>query len=182
MDYFKISIPGKQFEKQYLIYIIQLRHESDGTYYYVGQTGDRHYVTARPAFRRLAGHLDDQGYSTQNQLYKAIVEQILRKSTEIKGSFSNELKAEVTGYLVKSDIDMYVFPVLQFDERVTQALHRQNVSYVENVEKFLIQKLIAQLGMGSVLNKKKVQPIRIDDAETVADEILNIVMNELIKG
>jgi hypothetical protein len=177
MDYYKISIAGKQFEKHYLIYIIQLRHQSKKTYYYVGQTGDRNYKTARPAFRRLAGHLEDQGYSTQNQLYKAIVEQILKKNPGAKKSFSNELKAEVSSYLVQSDIDMYVFPVLQFDECVDYGLHRQNVVYVENVEKFLIQKMIDRLGADKILNKKKDRPASIDNAEAVAEEILNMVIN-----
>ncbi len=181
MDCYKISIAGKQFEKHYLIYIIQLRHQSKKTYYYIGQTGDRHYKTARPAFRRLAGHLEDQGHSTQNQLYKAIVQRILKKSSGEKGSFSNELKSEVSSYLVQSDIDMYVFPVLPFDEDVDHDLHRQNVLYVENVEKFVIQKLITRLGADSILNKKKDRPASVDDAETVAEEILNTVMNEVYK-
>lgn len=178
MNYYKISIDGKQFEKHYLIYIIQLRHQSK-KYYYVGQTGDRHYKTARPAFRRLAGHLEDQGYSTQNQLYKAIMEQILKRRSEAKGSFSNELKAEVSTYLVQSDIDMYVFPLLQFDEGVDQRLHSQNVLYVETVEKFLIQKLMVQVGADSVLNKRKDLPASGSDAESVAEEILNMLMGEL---
>lgn len=177
MDYYKISINGRQFEKHYLIYIIQLRHQSKKTYYYVGQTGDRHYKTARPAFRRLAGHLEDQSRSTQNQLYKAIVEQILKKSPGPKQSFSNELKAEVSNFLVQSDIDMHVFPVLQFDENVGQELHRQNVLYVESVEKHLIQKLTSLLGSDSILNKKKDRPASVNDTEMVAQEILSMVLN-----
>lgn len=73
---FTIELKGEQFRRGYLLYIIEIRHNID-TFYYIGQTGDNHYVTARPAFRRLSGHFEDSGNSTQNQLYKYIASIIL---------------------------------------------------------------------------------------------------------
>ena len=77
----KIVIDGKeQFKQAYLIYIIEIDHNNSDKYYYIGQTGDRNYKSARPPFLRLAGHLSTQEKTTENQLYKGIAEQILKQS------------------------------------------------------------------------------------------------------
>ena len=45
-----IELPGAQFRRAYLLYVIEICHEQE-RYFYVGQTGDNNYLTARPAFR-----------------------------------------------------------------------------------------------------------------------------------
>ncbi len=176
MDYYTIHIDGKQFQKNYLIYIIQLKHKSEKKYFYVGQTGDRYYKTARPAFRRLAGHLEDRGNSTQNQLYKAIAEQILEKHIVPKAKFSEDVKDAVSRYLMQSEIEMFVFPVLKFDDSMDSDQHKENVRYIENIEKILIKNLIVQLGTNRILNKKRNKPEKISNSEVVAEEIFNTII------
>lgn len=71
-----LELQGEQFRRAYLLYIVEICHGKE-KYYYVGQTGDNRYITARPAFRRLAAHFEDTGNSTQNQVYRYIVGTIL---------------------------------------------------------------------------------------------------------
>ena len=179
MDYYKIHIDGKQFENFYLIYIIRLQNRNRNKYYYIGQTGDRFYTTARPAFRRLAGHLEDKGNSTQNQLYKAIAGQILELGFEAKKSFPEKVKDEVSKYLQQSEIDMFVFPIAKFKDRSDKLQHKKNVSFVEDVEKHLIKKFIVYHGEEKVLNKKKEQPS--DNLKTAkkAEDIFNQISKEM---
>jgi len=49
-----IELSGAQFRRAYLLYVIEICHEQE-RYFYVGQTGDNRYITARPAFRRFQG-------------------------------------------------------------------------------------------------------------------------------
>ena len=179
MDHYKIHIEGKQFEKHYLIYIIRLKYQNKYNHYYIGQTGDRFYRTARPAFRRLAGHLEDKGYSTQNQLYKGIANQILKLEFEPKKSFPDKVKDAVSQYLEQSEIDMFVFPVMKFDSRSGPSRHRENVRFIENVEKHLIKKFIGCFSAEKVLNKKTEQPS--DDLKTAekAEDILREISKEI---
>ena len=107
MEYFKIQIAGNQFVQAYLIYIIEVLHPDYETHYYVGQTGDRDHRTARPAFRRLSGHLSDQGHSRENQLYRAIISRILGLEQPMTGKFDAEVKSQVSNFLKASTIEMH---------------------------------------------------------------------------
>ncbi len=62
-----ITLDGRVFRRQYLIYVIELINGSE-KYFYVGQTGDRKYTTARPPVRRFMGHLEDIGTSTPSKV------------------------------------------------------------------------------------------------------------------
>ena len=57
-----IELPGTHFRRAYLLYAIEICHNQD-RYFYIGQTGDNNYITARPPIRRLSGHLEDVGQS-----------------------------------------------------------------------------------------------------------------------
>lgn len=179
MEYFKIQIGGNQFSQAYLIYIIEVRHPNYQTHYYVGQTGDRYHRTARPAFRRLSGHLSDQGSSTENQLYKAIMVKILRLDIPSKGRFEAELKSKVTHFLQESTIEMHAFPLKKFHEDCTPEYHKKNREFIEEVENEVIQRIISEFGESKILNKRsfntKESPKHID----VVDEIFSTI--ELIK-
>ena len=94
MEKFSLKLEGQHFKRQYLLYIIEITHGND-KHYYVGQTGDHNYTTARPAFRRLAGHLEDLGGSTQNQIYRFIAEIVLEFSEagQKNSKFDEKIKA-----------------------------------------------------------------------------------------
>lgn len=174
MEYFKIQIDGNQFEQAYLIYIIEVRHPDHESHYYVGQTGDRNHRTARPAFRRLGGHLSDQGHSTENQLYRAIVSKILELEKPPSGKFETELKSKVSHFLRESTIEMHAFPLRKFQDDCTLELHKENREFIEAVENVIIHRLITQFGESKVLNKRSFKPKKEPKHESIVDEIFAI--------
>lgn len=133
-----IELPGAQFRRAYLLYVIEICHERE-RYFYVGQTGDNRYITARPAFRRLSGHLDDTGRSTQNQVYRYIATEILRyKEASRKAVFSEKVKQDVEDFLVDSTVRMHIYRVRPFEPGVTNADHLTVVKTVSLLEKYVI--------------------------------------------
>ncbi len=154
-DFFKIEIDGRQFKSAYLVYIVRLTSVTHGQYFYVGQTGDRHYLTARPAFRRLAGHLSDQGNSTENQIYRQIAVKILGiDSAKEKRPFDNNTKDAVTTFLTNCKIEMYVHPLANFSSNSNLDNHKLNRQLTERIENELINYFIGQFGVEKILNKK----------------------------
>jgi len=135
-----IELPGAQFRRAYLLYVIEICHKQD-KYFYVGQTGDNNYPTARPAFRRLSGHLEDIGKSTQNQVYRHIATEILGyKEAEAsrKETFSEKVKQAVEDFLVDSTVRMHIYRVRSFKPGVTKADHLPVVKAVSLLEKYVI--------------------------------------------
>lgn len=173
MEYFKIQIEGNQFLQAYLIYIIEVRHPNYETHYYVGQTGDRYHRTARPAFKRLSGHLSDQGSSTENQLYKAIMVKILGLDIPLKGKFDVDLKLRVTHFLQEATIEMHAFPLKKFHEDCTLEYLKKNREFIEDVENEVIQRIISEFGESKILNKKSYNTKEAHKHKIVVDEILS---------
>jgi hypothetical protein len=172
-EFFKIEIEGRQFKKAYLIYIVKLTSSNlnFGEYYYIGQTGDRNHFTARPAFRRLAGHFSDQGNSTENQIYKAIVSVILNKNYSKGMPFDPDVKNSVTEFLINSTIEMFVYPIKAFSESDSKEDHETNRKNVEKIETELIHHFIETYGKESVLNKKI--PKIVPSKEVFTQEIID---------
>jgi len=134
----RIELPGKLFKRAYLLYVIEICHGQE-RYFYVGQTGDNKYVTARPAFRRLSGHLDDTGKSGQNQVYRYIAADILRyKEATSKTAFSEKVKQDVEDFLVDSTVLMHIYQVQPFKPGVTRTHHLTAVKAVSLLEKHVI--------------------------------------------
>jgi hypothetical protein len=168
-DFFKIEIDGRQFKTAYLVYIVKLTSQTHGDFYYVGQTGDRHYMTARPAFRRLAGHLSDQGHSTENQIYRQIAVKILRIDTaSAKRPFNQQTKDAVSDFLSNCKIEMFVHPLVNFLSTSDLDSHKSNRQLTEKVENELINYFIKQVGMERLLNKKlpKTKTLEFDPITT----------------
>jgi len=153
----RIELPGSHFRRAYLLYVIEICHGKD-QYFYVGQTGDNHYVTARPAFRRLSGHLDDTGQSTQNQVYRYIATNILgHKKATSKISFPEAVKQDVEDFLVDSTVLMHIYKVKPFKPDVSRDNHLRDVRDVTLIEKYVMASF---LGAGkSLMNKKILKPI-----------------------
>lgn len=154
MEYFSIEIDGNHFKKNYLIYVIAIKKSDDINYFYIGQTGDRNYITARPAFRRLGGHLSDQGHSTENQVYRAIATSILKLEPKNKQTFSPEIKHEVSKFLISSKITMHVFPIRDFPDDISKEEHNFNMLFIEQIERGVINTFILKYGREKILNKK----------------------------
>jgi hypothetical protein len=135
-----ITLEGRIFRRQYLLYVIELIN-SGHRYYYIGQTGDRKYITARPPFRRLMGHLEDIGQSTQNQLYRFIAADLLLISdARQKVAFSENIKQQVEDFLVNSMLHMHVYPLETFRPDATHSEHMEVLRKVEELERHVIKR------------------------------------------
>jgi hypothetical protein len=135
-----LTLEGQHFRRQYLLYIIEIIHGQD-RHYYIGQTGDHNYITARPAFRRLAGHLDDSGRSTENQVYRYLAAKVLKyAAAEDKSeNFSEEIKQAVEDYLVHSTVRMHVYSLQEFPQSIEREAHLENVRKVRHFEKMVME-------------------------------------------
>lgn len=154
-NFFKIEIDGRQFKTAYLVYIVKLKSKTHGDYYYIGQTGDRNYESARPAFRRLAGHFSDQGHSTENQIYRQIAVKILGiQEASDKQKFEPKIKESVTNFLTQSKIEMFVHPLVDFLSNTDPDSHKTNRMLTEKIENELLNYFKKQFGEERLLNKK----------------------------
>lgn len=170
MQNFKIKLEGSYLQSFYAVYIIELTQQEQ-QYYYIGQTGDNHYITARPAFRRLTGHLENKNRSTQNQIYKFIAYQILNfPAREKKTDFNLDEKARIEGFLSTSTLEMSVYPLESFDfhaskevhtrkRKATQAFEKQVILLFKQSSKTLINKAIPKNGEDSIHYVKQYEAI-----------------------
>jgi len=153
MEYFNIEIKGREMRPGYIVYVVQLIHPTFGVYFYVGQTGDRKYTTARPALRRFAGHLSDRGYVTENQVYRAVAVKILGfEEGKNRKAFSKEIKQGVSEFFDRAKTVMHVFPIRDFDFNTTEEQHKVDREYVEMLEGKLLIRLSEIAGRDRVLN------------------------------
>lgn len=123
-----LTLEGQHFRRQYLLYIIEIIHGSD-SHYYIGQTGALNYITARPAFRRLAGHLEDIGRSTQNQIYWYLAVRVsgIQETNGKMSSFDEKTKQAVEDFLVNSTIRMHVYSLQEFVPGIEPEKHLEIV-------------------------------------------------------
>ena len=135
----KYIIDGKYLKSSYSVYIIELTNNKNN-YYYIGQTGDSNYVTARSVFRRLSGHLSDLKSSTQNQLYRFIANKIL--DINPKRSFSAIQKKMIEEFLVNSIITTYSYKILDFNFLANKSEHKKKWYQVVEFEKRIIKLFI----------------------------------------
>ena len=134
-----ITVDGQLFRRQYLLYVLAVDNEVD-RFYYVGQTGDRRYITARPPFRRLAAHFEDSGSSTQNQIYRHVASNSLGfpEGRTREGAFSESLKQAVEDFLVESSIRMHVYGLEPFRPGIDREEHLEIVRRVTAFEGFVV--------------------------------------------
>jgi len=168
-----LTLEGKHFQRQYLLYILEITHGND-KYYYIGQTGDNKYTTARPAFRRLAGHLEDVGRSTQNQIYRYLAVEVLGISEAAKkdSTFDEKIKQAVEDYLVGSTVKMYVYPLQPFIPGIEHSQHLKIVRRATLFEKIVINLLLTH--SKTIANKNVTPPPR--GAECPYSQILNQIV------
>ncbi len=168
-----LTLEGKHFERQYLLYIVEITHGND-KYYYVGQTGDNHYTTARSAFRRLVGHLEDVGRSTQNQIYRYLAVKVLGISEAARkdSTFDKKIKQAVEDYLVSSTVKMYVYPLQPFIPGIKHSQHLKIVRKATLFEKIVINLLLTH---SKTIANKNVAP-QPKGAECPYPQVLNQIV------
>ncbi len=123
-----------------MVYVIEIISHGR-RYFYVGQTGDRKYTTARPPFRRLMGHFEDTGKSTQNQIYRYIATDLLSiPQARQRETFTDDIKQQVEDFLVASTVRMHVYPLEPFVSGTTHAEHMAVLGRVEEFERHVIRR------------------------------------------
>ena len=149
------TLEGKYFQRQYLLYIVEIAHGND-KYYYIGQTGDKKHTTARPVFRRLAAHLEDTGRSTQNQVYRYLAVEVLGIADAKKkdSAFDGKIRQAVEDYLVGSTISMYAYHLQPFVPGIEHSQHLKIVRRVTLFEKIVIN--LFWTHSKTIANKKSV--------------------------
>ena len=169
MTVYELNLDGKeQLKSMYSIYIIVLKN-GNNKYFYIGQTGDRNYISARSPFLRLTGHLDKRESSTQNQLYKGIVEKIL------KIKYDNNTYENVEKYFLNTKLLMYTFPIFDFKYGATIDEHTEKRGKVEKIENTLINHFIEKYGKDKIINKKCNSKNILDNNTNEVDEIKKYV-------
>lgn len=155
MNSFKITIEGQQFRKAYFVYVIRITTQDNINFFYIGQTGDRNYLTARPAFRRLAGHFSDIGSSTENQVYRQIAVKVLKIEDVVKKEkFNESTKKRVGDFLETCKIEMFVYQIADFEDNSDKDLHTKNRKQTELIENELINCVQKKVSADKVFNKK----------------------------
>jgi len=148
VEVYKMHINGSEMLKSsYSVYVIVLNNNNN-KFFYVGQTGDRHSISARPPLLRLMGHLEKQKTSTQNQIYRGIVEKILNIQ------YDSDVYEKVEEYLKSATLEMYIFPIYEFDYAIKKADHSKYVKNVETIENQVINIFVGKYGSPKLLNKK----------------------------
>jgi hypothetical protein len=148
----ELKLEGEHFRRHYLIYVVQVGSPK-GQFTYVGQTGDRKHITARPAFRRLAAHLEDTAASKQNQVYRGLVRE-LGLLLPKKGPFSDATKDQVEDFLVQSTVCMKVYIVEAFPKGQNKSDHDAARKRTEATEDEVI--LLFKKRYGTVLLNQKI--------------------------
>ena len=137
LDNFTIKLEGKHFSNSYLVYILRLGINGID-YHYIGQTGDNNHITARPAFRRLAGHFEDSNTSTQNKIYRFMAREFIEPVGENK-VITREVRSEIEKLLMTTEVEIFVYPLMEFDYRlVVPQIHKEKVKRVKEFEKHVI--------------------------------------------
>lgn len=152
----KIRIEGDALASAYAVYIIELSNDGK-QYYYIGQTGDGHYITARPPFRRLVGHLENKNRSTQNQIYKFVAYEMLgSEKRDKKIDFTLHEKEAIENWLTNSTVEMTEYKLETFDFHASKEPHTEKRRAVLEFEKKVIR-LFSNAGK-VLINKSQPTP------------------------
>jgi hypothetical protein len=151
----KINIEGRQLKSVYAVYVIELIHKDD-KYYYIGQTGDANYISARPLFSRIGGHLENTKRSTQNQIYKFIIKKLGISVPSGAKDYAREDKAKVEEFLFRSHITMHIYPLIEFNYMLTKEEHRSRRNQVLELEKQIIH--LFEQANKNIINHERHKP------------------------
>ena len=148
MKVYELSLIGEeQLKSMYSVYVIVLKYKNK-KYFYIGQTGCKSHKIARPPFLRLAGHLGKQESSMQNQIYKGIMEKVL------KIEYDEDTYRKVESCLSKMHLTMYTFPIEDFKYDIDDDKHKENRQKMEEIEKILIIEFKKEYDEANILNIK----------------------------
>jgi hypothetical protein len=121
MKHLTLELKGELFRSAYTVYVVEIRHQTKGRFFYVGQTGDSHYLMARSPFYRMGGHFEYRK-STQNQIFKGICDRLdirlkdapKKESDAEKEARKRTIRSQVEAFLLESTVTYHLFPVKDF--------------------------------------------------------------------
>lgn len=166
-----LEIDGKYLKSSYSVYVIELI-APDGNYYYIGQTGDKVYNSARSPFRRFSGHLVDINSSTQNQLYRFVSKLALKKEINRSVSLTPIEKGLIEEYITKCMINFYSYPLFDFDFNQSMTIHKQNHKNIVLAENKVIQ-LFEKMKMNLININRPTRQFTGNDFDELLTEIKN---------
>lgn len=146
-----LEIDGKCLKSTYSVYIIEIISAKD-KYFYIGQTGDSNYVSARSPLRRLIGHLSYTKSSNENQIIKAIARRLFGTEKNNSKSFTSAEKEMIESFFTTSIIKMHSYPLFEFKHDQTFEKHKIIRKEVLKFEKQIIDIFIRS--SHEVLNNK----------------------------
>lgn len=169
----ELNYNSEWFASGYYVYVIKIEVGKD-IFYYVGQTGDRHFIAARSPFYRLWGHFNPYNLKkgTDSQLMSNLFK---RKIFCRKDGESNRLTIDRA--LAKKDaiISAQFYPIEDFvndNTQISKDSHKQKRVFVEEIEKGVIEGLGYQVVFNDV-NKKGFQKIMVSPkARKISNQIL----------
>jgi hypothetical protein len=130
LKHIPIVFNSEWYQSGYFVYVITIHHKTEGTYYYVGQTGDRNHNSARSPFYRLMAHFRPYK-STDNQLVTGLVANSLIIPTEEK---SIRVCIEDAIFNQEIEIKADYFKIEEFDN----VEHKTKTKFVEEIEQEVI--------------------------------------------
>ena len=125
-----LEISGEFFQSGYAVYIVEITR-GNNKYFYVGQTGDAHYIMARSPFYRMSGHFEYRK-STQNQIFEGLcgllrIEEVLDEKTAKRKALEE--------FLANATVKYHVFRLHNFEygseDKVDHRSKRHNTLVVE---------------------------------------------------
>ncbi|WP_192878010.1 hypothetical protein [Arenibacter catalasegens] len=130
---FEISFSPDWYGSGYYVYVLKVVHNEKGTFYYIGQTGDRHFSAARSPFYRLMAHFNPyNSKATDAQLRNGLIAHgLIEEPTKDKKTRVCMEEAISSGALQISSV---FYKILEFNGEN----HKQNRKHVEAVETALI--------------------------------------------
>lgn len=124
-----IDVPSSWLSQGYYVYVAKIVVNGQ-LFYYIGQTGDGHYHTARGPLYRMSGHLAKSDSSTQNQL--------------IKGLQNNFPNTDIETILQNTAIQYTFFKIADYDAKDTKEQHQTKRLSTLCIERLLIFRFCQQ--------------------------------------
>lgn len=133
MEIINFEFSSEWFKSAYYVYVLMVQHKTKGFFFYIGQTGDKKYTSARSPFYRLWGHFNP--YNSKSGTDNQIIKGLLKYGLIIKED-KQSLRYVIDKAFENNDISFSAkyFKIFDFDNKG----HKSKRLEVEMIEKHLI--------------------------------------------
>ncbi len=174
---FEISFSSNWYNAGYYVYVLKSVHLTKGTFYYVGQTGDRHYRAARSPFYRLLAHFNPYSIkATDAQLRNGLIAKGLIETPTKEKNIRICMEEAIASEKVKINAKFY--KILDFNGFG----HKENRNHVEAVETALINLFDASFLFNDLSKIGHIGKITSKEQKELAAKIYKDIMKQEING